>query len=248
MIYGYIYKIPFPNGKHYIGISKDLIARKRAHYYACKNELKQLPLYNALRKYNMQETFELIEVDTANTEEELKQKEIMYIVEFNSYINNNGYNATFGGDGTLGRKASQEEKDAIGARMKKIWQDKPEIFAKTEETKQKLSASGLAYYSNNSEARKRQSLYMKNNPLPHAFKKGEDNISRESRMKALDTLGKNKEFVVYKDDEYIGKWKYQCDAKNYLKVEYNITGDIAIHKVLNGTRKSSQGFTFEYVI
>ena len=46
----------------------------------------------------MIDTFELIEIDTAETMEELCHKEIEYIKKYDSYyLNNKGYNMTFGG-------------------------------------------------------------------------------------------------------------------------------------------------------
>ena len=53
-------------------------------------------LYKALKKYNMIDTFELIEIDNAaETMEELCKKEIEYIKKYDSYyLNNKGYNMT----------------------------------------------------------------------------------------------------------------------------------------------------------
>jgi predicted GIY-YIG superfamily endonuclease len=66
---GYIYKIQFPNGKHYIGLTTtSLENRKKQHRYAAK-KCGTKYLYNALRKYKMEDTFELIQIDTADTVE-----------------------------------------------------------------------------------------------------------------------------------------------------------------------------------
>ena len=88
MYYGSIYKIVFPNGKHYIGLTTtSLEQRTKEHKKSAKNGDTKC-LYNALRKYDMVDTLELIEIDTADTEEELCEKEIGYIVEYNSYYMN----------------------------------------------------------------------------------------------------------------------------------------------------------------
>ena len=64
---GYIYKIEFPNGKHYIGLTTNsLDQRKQEHKCRAKRGDTKI-LYNALRKYDMVDTFELIEIDTAET-------------------------------------------------------------------------------------------------------------------------------------------------------------------------------------
>ena len=75
MSYGFIYKIQFSNGKKYIGLTTtSLEQRKKEHKFCAKKGDKRC-LYNALRKYDMVDTFELIEIDCADTEEELCEKE-----------------------------------------------------------------------------------------------------------------------------------------------------------------------------
>ena len=131
MTYGYIYKIEFPNGKHYIGLTTtSLYQRQSQHRCSAKNGAKKY-LYNALRKYKMEDTFDLIEIDTADTLEELCEKEIQYIKEYNSYyMNKKGYNMTHGGEGNFG-------------------------YIHTEECKQKMSEIQKKRFDNNTEAREK---------------------------------------------------------------------------------------------
>ena len=69
-----IYKIAFLNGKHYIGLTTtSLEQRTKQHKCRAKSDNTRY-LYNALRKYDMIDALELIEIDTANTEEELCEK------------------------------------------------------------------------------------------------------------------------------------------------------------------------------
>ena len=71
MSYGSIYKIVFPNGKHYIGLtSTSLEQRTKEHKKSAKSGDTKY-LYNALRKYDMIDTLQLIEIDAADTLEEL---------------------------------------------------------------------------------------------------------------------------------------------------------------------------------
>jgi len=85
---GSIYKIIFPNGKHYIGLTTtSLEQRKKEHKKGAKQDSSKI-LYKAIRKHNMIDTFDLIEIDTADTIEELCSKEIQYIKEYNSYYLN----------------------------------------------------------------------------------------------------------------------------------------------------------------
>ena len=99
--YGYLYKILFPNTKVYIGCTTSLEDRKDSHKSCAKNNNPRC-VYNALRKYNMVDTFELIKIDTAYTKKELCKKEKKYIRMYKSLIGENGYNMTDGGEGTFG--------------------------------------------------------------------------------------------------------------------------------------------------
>jgi predicted GIY-YIG superfamily endonuclease len=127
MTYGYIYKIQFPNGKHYIGQTIcSLEKRKREHKSAAKSGLTNV-LYNALRKYEMVDTFELIEIDKADTSEELSKKEILYIQEYNSYyMDGNGYNMTFGGEGANGYVYTENDKLRFSEAQKKRFENPEE--------------------------------------------------------------------------------------------------------------------------
>jgi len=144
MSYGSIYKIEFPNGKHYIGQTNSLERRKKAHNNSAKRGDTQV-VYNALRRYNMIDTFELIVIDTADTLEELNEKEKKYIIEYNSYyMNERGYNMTYGGDGIKGyvftqedklvmskkqtnRNKKKEERQKASERAKKMHEDNPNL-------------------------------------------------------------------------------------------------------------------------
>jgi hypothetical protein len=179
MTYGFIYKIEFPNGKHYIGQTISLKQRQGAHKCAAKSGDTKC-LYNALRKYNMEDTFELIEIDTADTPEELCEKEIQYIQEYNSYYKDeNGYNMTFGGDGITGHVHTEESKQKQSETMKKLYEDNPEARQKMSEAQKKYHEKNpeaakeqgerlKEYYEKNPEARQRASeitkTYNKNNP------------------------------------------------------------------------------------
>ena len=92
MYCGYIYKIEFSDGKHYIGQTSTSLNQRRKEHQRCAKNGDNKCLYNALRKYDMVDTFELIEIDKADTLEKLCEMEIRYIKEYNSYKNKNGYN------------------------------------------------------------------------------------------------------------------------------------------------------------
>ena len=124
MTFGSIYKIQFPNGKYYIGLTTtSLEQRREEHKYRAKGGSTRY-LYNALRKYDMIDTFELIEIDTANSLEELCEMEIGYIIEYNSYyMNGKGYNMTFGGEGLSGYIYTEEHKQKLSEATKRYYKN-----------------------------------------------------------------------------------------------------------------------------
>jgi len=124
---GSIYRIPFPNGKWYIGLTMtSLEQRKKEHKYSAKSGNTRY-LYNALRKYKMVDILELIEIDTADTLEELCEKEIRYIKDYNSYyMNNNGYNMTYGGEGANGYIHTEEDNKKNSKRIKRYYEEHPD--------------------------------------------------------------------------------------------------------------------------
>ena len=176
---GYIYKIKFPNGKHYIGLTTTSLKRRQEQHKQCANQGDTKCLYNALRKYDMVDLFELIEIDTADTLKELCEKEIRYIEEYNSYYKNgNGYNMTYGGEGTNGYVFTEEDKQKRSEITKKYFKDNPEAgkehseiminYFKNPEVRVKHSDMKKKYYEDNPDARKKiseaQKKYHEDNP------------------------------------------------------------------------------------
>lgn len=113
-MYGRIYKLTNKlNRKSYIGLTtKTLSERFEAHSGRAISE--KSAVQKAIRKYG-KENFSIIEIDNANSKEELIAKEIFWIKEFNTF-NGFGYNLTFGGDGII--NMSQEIKDKISKTKK----------------------------------------------------------------------------------------------------------------------------------
>ena len=148
---GSIYKIKFPNGKHYIGLTRALLEKRTKQHKCCAKNDNTKILYKALRKYGMVDTLELIKIDTADTEEELCEKEIGYIIKYNSYyMNGNGYNMTYGGDGTFGYVHTEHDRNKLSEIKKKYYENNPESREQMSEIKKK-------YYENNLEARQKLS-------------------------------------------------------------------------------------------
>lgn len=111
MAYGYIYKIVNKiNGNAYVGQTIcDIKKRFREHKHASLTESTYL--YNAMRKYG-RDNFTIEQIDTANSIDELNNKEIYWIKKLNTKTPN-GYNITDGGSGVKGFHHSKETKKIL---------------------------------------------------------------------------------------------------------------------------------------
>jgi hypothetical protein len=174
MTFGYIYKIQFPNGKHYIGLTTTSLEQRTKEHKYCAKSGDTKCLYNALRKYNIVDTFELIEIDTADTEEELCEKEIGYIIEYNSYyMNKNGYNMTYGGEGTTGYVHTEEQREKQSKISKLQWE--------SQEARQKISQIIKKHFENPEARQKNSEAQKKRFENPEEIQK-----NREAQIKRFD--------------------------------------------------------------
>jgi len=170
--YGYIYKIEFPNGKVYIGLTTTSLKRRKSGHKKCAKGNDTRILYNALRKYRMEDTFELIEIDIAYTKEELCEKEIGYILIYKSFDKKYGYNMTYGGEGTNGYVLTEKQREKNSESKKKYYRETPgakeknsdtikKYYRETSGAREKNSESKKKYYRETSGAREKQSEAIK---------------------------------------------------------------------------------------
>lgn len=89
-----IYKAEFPNGKVYIGKSKDFNSRIIKHSYSTR--YYNTKLTNAINKYGFDSIKWDVIYETDNIDD-LNKKEIEFIIKYDSI--KNGYNTSTGGDG-----------------------------------------------------------------------------------------------------------------------------------------------------
>ena len=180
MTCGSIYKIVFPNGKHYIGLTTTSLEQRTKEHKSAAKYGDTKCIYKAIRKYGLVDTLELVEIDTADTIEELCEKEIGYIIEYNSYYMNGGcgYNMTYGGEGRNGYVFTEEDRQKMSEAQKKHFEDHPEArkehgermkkrFENPEEIK-KNSERVKKHYEDHPEAREQMSeikkKYFEENP------------------------------------------------------------------------------------
>ena len=148
----FIYKIVFPNGKHYIGLStRTLDERKKEHRNNTRVDKPKKIVHKALKRFEMMETLELILIDdSAKSIDELYEKEKFYIQQYNSYYKNKkGYNQTLGGEGNHGYVFTK-------AVRKKMSQKAIEQFSKAG-AREQMSEIIKEYFKNNPEAREKAS-------------------------------------------------------------------------------------------
>ncbi|KYD28159.1 NUMOD3 domain-containing DNA-binding protein [Geobacillus stearothermophilus] len=132
-----IYKITNKlNGKIYIGQTVRTLEERIEEY----KRKRRTAIERAIQKYGI-ENFNFEVIDTAETPEELNEKEIKWIKHFNC-IHPNGYNLCEGGGNTKGYKHKEESKKKMSKSKKGrfIGENNP-FFGKThsEETRKRWS-------------------------------------------------------------------------------------------------------------
>lgn len=116
------------NNKIYIGQTINTLEyRKNQHFREARCEKKNNNYFhNAINKYGC-ENFIFEEIDFANSQEELDEKERFWINHYDSTDKSNGYNLDSGGRG--GGAKSEETKHKIGLTTLEKWKN-PEIAEK----------------------------------------------------------------------------------------------------------------------
>lgn len=95
-----IYKIDFPNGKSYIGLSNNMLKRMYSHNE--KDYALNRLVGNAINYYGPITEFEVLEEISPDNRELMNEREKYWIALYHTWIGDpqcNGYNATQGGDG-----------------------------------------------------------------------------------------------------------------------------------------------------
>ena len=124
-----IYKAITPSGRIYVGMTGKIITdRISGHVYTAIKENKQYPFSRSIRKYGI-ENIKWYIIDYANSDKEMRELEIYWIKELNTYIRNkgsNGLNLTPGGEGVIGYKYNLKERKELSERRKIYYIEHPE--------------------------------------------------------------------------------------------------------------------------
>lgn len=106
------YRMIFPNGKSYVGwTQKSLEDRKHDHYKTSFHKKRRYAVHEAILKYGFESiTWEIL-YESEDRDFTLNIMESYFIRLYGSYIEENGYNLTWGGDSPgLGVVQSKESK------------------------------------------------------------------------------------------------------------------------------------------
>lgn len=141
-----VYRLTSPSGKVYIGITSRSVKQRWNNgrgYTHCR------AMYGAIKKYGWENIQKEILLENT-TESEAKSLEKLLIKLHRSNERGYGYNLTEGGDGTCGRKLTEEAKAYLRKinKGKKLTEEQKEHLRQinlgkhhTEETKKKMSAT-----------------------------------------------------------------------------------------------------------
>lgn len=216
------------NGKRYIGSTiVSFIKRKNHHFHNLnKNKHSNSYLQNAWNKYGKDNfKFEIIE---NCKKEEVLAKELYYIMLYNSFYNQCGYNIQYPGEGSRGIKLSNGTKEKISEahKGKKL----------SQETKDKIRD-----FQKGRKKSKEHSIRMSK------LHKGK-NISKEVRLKMsksrIGIINNSRKISILqfdKQDNFIKEWESITEACKYLKLSNS-----AVSNNLKQLSKYCGGFKFKY--
>jgi len=192
MAYGIIYKaINIINNKVYVGQTIENLSKRR---YRHENVNVNYYFSKAIKKYG-KKNFEWKILEKCNSKEEMDEMEFHYIKQYNSF-GKEGYNLTYGGEGSQGRKLSEETKRKIAKKAL----GRPVSI----ETRKKISNAnaGKTLSAKAKEKRFRNLLRGKEHPFFGLF--GADNIN-SIKYVITDMFGQ--EFIIIGIQDFCKKYK-----------------------------------------
>ena len=272
---GTIYTIDFPNGKRYIGLTeRSLHARYLHHRHCARNPSANSSIvYNAIRKHDMVESFELTVIDTSAKDfEHLKKLEIHFIKKFNTYMGNpksGGYNMTLGGEGAHGCIKTRDMRiKASLAQMKSdvrpfsCWNLSTgafegkfnTFFEATEKINKRVTRIDFTHIFSGYSISSRGYIARYCDEFPADFAENpvkviewyEEQCIERKREAEKKTRKELKCFDMFREGNFIKRFDFYCDCQAFIKTTYNIDGTIDIGDVLKGRIPSSKGFRFRY--
>lgn len=229
-----VYKITcLPNNKLYIGYTGNTIEQRwQQHLKVAFN--KNSKDYNAIfkkaiRKYG-KNNFSLEIIETVETLEMVKEREIYWINYYNSYAfqdNSNGYNSTYGGDGAAGCGISVSKFDIISGLLVEQYDSIFEAEAKNcrgvfeccHEQDKPLTANGACYF----------------------FTKDIENLTKDELINKVHKRYPTLLYQLSLSGEFLSLWRSASDAANSLNCSA-----ANIIEVCLGTGRECCGYQWVY--
>jgi len=113
------------NNKKYVGITKGcMLSRFKTHKRIARYKENKQHLHKAMIQDGI-DNFVVYQIDTANSKEELFEKEKHWIKTLDT--KNSGYNETDGGEGTWGWKPSPEKQKLLNERQRELWKNNSQL-------------------------------------------------------------------------------------------------------------------------
>jgi len=207
-----LYKINFPNGKIYIGITRKTAEYRLKRHYKVPEKDRQ-PCQRALHKYGL-ESIRIEKLATCDEWELLCLSEREAIEKYDT-LYPNGYNMTLGGEGTLktnltGEAWEKRERERISVYSKARRESDPDA------AKERDRVSREKYKEKNKAKRLQDSDKIKEKAKLYRLKNKEKTI--EYSVKTKDTraickaeyYSKNKEKLKQKSSKYYEENKEKC--------------------------------------
>ena len=253
-----IYKMITPSDRVYIGMTSNINKRKASYSgLDCKS---QPLLFNAIHKYGFDSlNFEVID-NFEGTLSEAKSKEMFWIrtnmSNYCKYPDQNGLNLTDGGQGTLGYKLSDLQKENISKRNTG--------YKHTEEAKKKISDASLGNSWNKGIKRSKEHIEaLSKSNIGNKYNLGriQSQKTKDKRAAKLKGRDRGQEYKNKLSNILIiklGKKIEQYDINNNFVKEYDsisvavnelgVWRSVIKHALKNGTFSTKLKSYFKYKI
>ncbi len=230
------------NNKIYIGKSTNIRNRINAHKRSETDFKIKGCFANAIKKYKFENfSLEILESYTDITNEELLDKESIWIIKLNSTNRDIGYNVTIYGTDTTGFKQSEEQKKKTSLRLIGNTYNKGKKASR--ETIEKRSGENSHMYG---KAHKIEALQTLSKALKGKI------ISEETRKKLKNVNGLNAKKTILQFNlitkEFIKKWDSITHASKELKINQTSIASVCRKYVTKKGLliKSAGGFYWEF--
>lgn len=229
-----IYKITSPSGKLYIGKTVDFDSR--ITNYRNLNCHQQKAIYASILKYGWENhTVEILE---ESNPDKLNELEVKYIREYNSFKRDNplGLNLTRGGEGSLGRKDTDE--------VKKKRANKHIGTKRSSEARRLMSdkKKGKVPFASTLPRSEKQLYHSKFGNLGR--KKSKEAAQKEMQTKLANFLNKFGGILQYTIDGRLVK-EWQMLPKQVAK-EVKLDDSYLLTVLKSTTKKTAKGFLWKF--